>query len=312
MSMKVEEDRVRRPMNIIIPTCGRDSLLKRTLESLSKCPLPEELNTIYIVENGAKFEAEDTVNSFEDKLPIKYLYVERPNKSNALNHVLQSIKNGVVVFFDDDVRFTPDTIMAYSRTCNESAHACFWGGPVAIDYEAAPPPQWLNIYLPRSAKGWSLDKGEIPDWFLGANWAVKAEDLHRVGGFDHNYGPGSASGARGQESNMQILLRQSGLSPEYVPDALVYHYVPNERCSPDWVLNRTVQTYKAYGIRDSEKPFIKKLPTFIYSNLSSRANGVLSILFNLAGRSSRSFFYKRVYYKYQGFLSTFKLFYNRR
>lgn len=238
-------------MNIIIPTAGHATLLSRTLQSLSECELPASLKSIIIIENGTKYKAEAVVKSFEGIMPVSYRYTDVANKSLALNIVLDGIEDGLILFFDDDVRFAPITIMAYHSACQHSLGQgkYFWGGPLAIDYEQ-PPPEWLMEFFPRSVKGWSLARPDIdePDWFLGANWAARAEDLRAVGGFDRNFGPGASTGARGQESNMQLRLKEYGLIPKYIPDALVYHYVPKDRCSTEWLLSRRVQEGKAEGL----------------------------------------------------------------
>lgn len=293
---------------IVIPTYGRDSLLHRTLTSLAECRLPPELVWVLVVENGPKYEAESIVGNFEGKLPIQYLYSSKPNKSSALNHALNYIDDGVILFFDDDVRFNPDTIMAYLKAAGDSGGNCYWGGPLGIDYETGPPEEWLMEFLPNSVTGWSLKEAEKPSWFLGANWAVRAHDLHRLGGFDENYGPGSTSGARGQETAMQVRLKQAGLVPRYVPDALVYHYVPQENCSPDWLLNRRFQIGKYSGINHSAKSFWKKAPIFVYAHLASLLNYILVLIYNFLKNRKKSFHYRLVFKTYRGMLSTFRIF----
>ena len=65
--------------------------------------------------------------------------------------------------------------------------------------------------------------------YLGCNWAAFTGDLRAAGGFDANFGPGSPTGATGQEAEMQERLLARGVRQVDVPDALVWHYVPEER-----------------------------------------------------------------------------------
>ena len=67
-----------------------------------------------------------------------------------------------------------------------------------------------------------------------------------MGGFDPRLGPGAhAPGAganpTGQERELQLRLLQSGRKPVFVPDARVWHWVPAERCSPEWALERAAR-----------------------------------------------------------------------
>jgi hypothetical protein len=84
--------------------------------------------------------------------------------------------------------------------------------------------------------------------FMGINWAAYASHLRAAGGFDEDRGPGGRSGATGQERAMQIALRQARIASVYVPEARVWHYVPTERSTPEWVLNRTYRSGVSMGL----------------------------------------------------------------
>ena len=100
------------------------------------------------------------------------------------------------------------------------------------------PPSWLLASLPLSARGFDADDAAHVPFFLGFNWAAFAGDVRAAGGFDPEFGPGAASGARGQESEAQKALRAIGVQPRFVPNARVWHYVPHERCSFAWAVRR--------------------------------------------------------------------------
>ena len=91
-------------MHVVIPTHERTELLQRTLTSLSQCDLPGSYQGTLVVENGSKVGAESVVQEFERTISAHYLFVKRGNKSYALNHALNQVEEGLVVFFDDDVR----------------------------------------------------------------------------------------------------------------------------------------------------------------------------------------------------------------
>ena len=164
------------------------------------------------------------------------------NKCAALNRALEMLGGGLVFFADDDVRFSPQVLEEYSRAAQGVTHGCFFGGPTGVDYETAPP-NWLKAYLPQSAVGWPeagrvLDLADPSQIFLGFNWAAFADDIKQAGGFNPLRGPGSRTGVLGDESEMQQRLASRGAQKVFVPDALVWHYVPSERCSAQWALRR--------------------------------------------------------------------------
>jgi GT2 family glycosyltransferase len=113
---------------------------------------------------------------------------------------------------------------------------------VAPEYEDTPP-AWLVEFLPISARGYDSSPTSW-EWFLGFNWAAYGDDLKRVGGFDERLGPGGICGGIGDETELQMRLRAVGLNARYVPDALVHHWIPRDRCSPEWVLRRRY----SYGV----------------------------------------------------------------
>lgn len=230
---------------VLIPTHERPRLLERTLESLARCPQPEEYREAIVIENGSKSGAEKIVGAYRDALQARYLYTPRGNKSHALNQALTEIADGLIIFFDDDVRVHRGVLQAYAEAAAGVEGGMFFGGSTRVDYELEPP-EWLVEYLPASATGWP--EGDRPGEktsFLGFNWAAFASDLRACGGFNPTVGPGTLS--TGQETEMQQRLLAWGAAPAYVPDALVWHYVPESRCTPSWVLARGYRTGIGFG-----------------------------------------------------------------
>lgn len=259
------------PLTILIPTHDRDGLLERTLSSLAACELPASLRRVVLAENGAKLGAEQLVTRFQDRLPLTYRYTDAGNKSRALNEALAELTDEFVIFYDDDVRIDPGNPAAYARAAAGQVSGTFFGGRCAVDY-VTPPPDWLLRYLPLSAKGWSL--GEAPcelmqPHALGCNWAAFAIDLKAAGGFSAQRGPGA--GIRGQEYDMQERLLTAGVRGRYLPDALVWHYVPPQRCSPEWTLQRTLATAAQAGIELAGHPPLRRWRTAAWWRLKTWA-----------------------------------------
>ncbi|MEM6287570.1 MAG: glycosyltransferase, partial [Bacteroidota bacterium] len=214
---------------------------------------------------------------------FRYLHHARANKSAALNAALAALAASgpeaasvsdseaghLAVFFDDDVRVAPAALEAYAAVAVAHPKAAYFGGPVACDYEHAPPDDLLALF-PRSVQGYELrDRGVMADEYLGFNWAAWAGEVGSAGGFDPAYGPGSPTGARGQESDMQRRLRAAGARPVDVPDARVWHYVPRSRSTAAWLRRRRYQEGVSQGLRSPES-----LPASVGSVLRAGASVV--------------------------------------
>ena len=235
-------------MVVVIPTSNRSDLVKRTLNSLADCRFPTNYRETILVENGSRKVAEPIAKIFREKLNVRYIYLSNGNKSLALNTVLETIEDSLIIFFDDDVRLDPGVLEAYAEASKGKDSGEFYGGPFQVDY-VNPPPEWFKEFLPSAAVGWSL--GDKPQWirkgqaFLGFNWAAYSRDLKNLNGFSIDHGPGSKTRALGQETEMETRLMDSGIRGRYVPSALVWHYVPPERCSKKFA---TIQAYR-WGIQ---------------------------------------------------------------
>ena len=230
----------RRPsqLHVVVATAGRPDLLGRALDSLAACRRPETYADLVVVENGPRTGAEAAVAGADPWLSARYVHAERPGKSAALNRAVEEAGDGLVVFVDDDVRAHPDVLVAYAAAAERAADGrAYFGGSCRADYEAQPPAHVVR-HLPVSARGFDPRRSS-DGFYLGLNWAAFADDLRRAGGFDPRFGPGSATGATGgDETAVQIELQKRGVVPTPVPEAVVWHYVPRDRCSEPWLLRR--------------------------------------------------------------------------
>ena len=237
-------------LSILIPTCGRASLLDRTLKSLSHVDDVDRINRVIVVENDTVKRLRCVVDQQQSALPLQYVFYAQRNKSLALNCGLKLCESGLVLFLDDDIRVDRRLITSYLNAMSNYPVATFFGGPFEIDYEQEPN-DWLLPLMTMSTTGWSL--GGSDQWanrrvcFSGCNWAAYKDDLLSIGGFDGEYGPGAKSGATGQESNAQRRLHKFGVRARYLSDARVWHYVTADQIEPAWIIGRRRRSGKELG-----------------------------------------------------------------
>ena len=237
-------------MTILIPTHDRMTLLRRLLDSLGQADRPASPIRTLVVENGGQSGSKQLVAGAASWLRAEYVHQPEPNKSAALNRAIESVGDDLLIFFDDDIRVSPEVLTAYELVGKQYGPGFFFGGPFRVDYES-PPPAWLKPYLPPSARGVDLgpETREVERRFIGLNWAAFASDIRQCGGFDFRFGPGSPTGSSGDEITMQKALQGRGARAIYTPDAVVWHYVPARRCSPEWALQRAYNKGIARALR---------------------------------------------------------------
>lgn len=238
-------------MHLLIATAGRADLLGSTLRSIASCEIPASLASVIVIENGPACGSELVCRQSYGDLNVRYMWTSEPNKSRALNTAMEQISDqSLIIFSDDDIRFTPKTLVAFEHAASTAASNKYFGGPFGCDYDVVPPP-WILPYLPLSAIGWQPNEATFDACngsFLGFNWAAYCHDIKRLGGFDPNFGPGSPTDATGQESNMQRRMRAAGMTPQLVPNAHVFHFVPANRCSIDWAVHRARRNGISRGV----------------------------------------------------------------
>ncbi|HET8650499.1 MAG TPA: glycosyltransferase [Gemmatimonadales bacterium] len=250
----------------VIATHGRAALLERTLQSLAACDDPGVPFEVLVIENGAPAQSERICTATQYRYPLQYHFVPEPGKSGALNVALQRTAADLVIFLDDDIRLEPATLRVYVEAANRYGRGHFFGGAVAADYES-PPPDWLVPHLPASVCGWDLGREQAPPnpEFLGANWAAFREELLAAGGFALDFGPGPGVRAVGQETEMQRRLRRAGVRGIFLPGARIWHYVPAERCTADWALDRRFRVrYASVLTRANGLPRFGAVPLWLW------------------------------------------------
>jgi hypothetical protein len=238
---------------VLIAAAGKPELLVRTLRSLAACHKPPAYRGAMIIENGPPCGIAQAVRSFPRGEGQRHLYVPEANKSHALNCGLSQL-GGLIVMTDDDVRLSPQWLVAYADASRGRERGQFYGGPVLIDAEHGLPPTWLRKFYPLTiAEPWLLpptSPAEVHDQaFMGTNWAAFADDLAAIGGFDSRLGPGGTTGAAGQETEAQRRLVARGGRAIYVPGSVAWHYLHREYLDPAWVRRRAFRHGLEWGLR---------------------------------------------------------------
>lgn len=281
-------------MIIIIPTCQRGELLERTLQCLVDADLPDTLKRVYVVENGKKEQAETKIERFRSVLPLEYRYTPVGSKSAALNLVLEECAGEFVVFFDDDVRIDPGCVRAYAEAAKGKHGGEFYAGKCLVDYDVAPP-EWLKDYLPYSAKGWCYGEKicELKEPLaLGFNWAAFADDLKKAGNFNADIGPGRLISV-GEETDLQKIMFSQGVKGVYLPAGLVWHHVPEERCSLAWTLERNRRMGLLVGRKLADAPAPKRFGKAAIALGKIAGLRVLNTLGSLFLSDARRFHYQQ-------------------
>jgi glycosyltransferase involved in cell wall biosynthesis len=263
-------------VTVSICTWNNSRRLRVTLDSLAACAVPPGCRwEVVLVNNNCTDDTDSVARDFLERLPLVYVREPVQGLSRARNAALRAAKGELLIFADDDVRFARDWLGAYFRAWREMPEGHFFGGPVESDFELAAPDPELLRFAPFSVRGlaWGpaarmLDPHEQ---FLAANWAFPRKALAEGGAFDESRGLG-ASASRisvGEERDLQLRLRRGGWTPWYLPEALVHHFVPAEKCSLRHIVQRA-EAAEYEGARrslDDGAPRVAGIPRWLIRRL---------------------------------------------
>ncbi len=213
--------------------------------------------SIVVVVNGkdceSVYEKYNQANTSENcsiiRSPLK-------GKSNALNYYLQTVAdaNLFFIFTDDDILFPKEVVVKYINAVEEQGEGYFYGGGVDVVREKRLYDN-REKYYPKSITGLSEKELVEHKRFLGCNWGAFAKDIKLAGFFNPLYGPGSITGAVGQERVMMNDLKTLGILPYPIRDARVTHIAPEESGSKEWLHNRIYRQGVFYGLQTPLKAF---------------------------------------------------------
>jgi glucosyl-dolichyl phosphate glucuronosyltransferase len=230
-------------MTVIIPTFHRPDSLMRAIRSLQEQTYMDF--EILIADNAADPEVEQLMTEFNATADRRARYIQVPNLGlhNARHAAARAANGGVLVFTDDDASFDPGWLQAYAEAFDEHPAMSAAGGPVRPIWET-PPPEWLLEFIGDSRvfsylslmepyKDFRIDpKG----FFFGVNMAIRRQVLFDLGGFNPEAFGDSWLGDG--ETGLNSKLWERGMLIGYVLNAVVYHHIPAQRMTVEYLCHR--------------------------------------------------------------------------
>lgn len=227
-------------LTVAICTYRRHEPLRETLQSLADCDPVGLAWELLVVDNGDDREIQRLVESYAEKLPVRYVAEPTLGTSYARNRAVRDANGPIVLFTDDDVTFDPHWLARMAKAIQDQPDCAFWGGRVEPVWPR-PAPKWFDIQ--RSAILGDCvvryQRGDQPRlWdpehdppFYTANLALRVDRVAHAGYFDTGVGHRGNTRMGMEDSLMVRAIASAGGRGWYAADAIVHHPVPPERMS---------------------------------------------------------------------------------
>jgi glycosyltransferase involved in cell wall biosynthesis len=271
-------------VSIVIATRDRSALLARTLDALARQTWPPERLEIVVSDNGSTDATRDVVERAAARargVCVRYLFVAEPGKSHAVNAALQVTRGDLIAMTDDDVEPHRDWIAALSRAVEET-DADFVAGRIRPIWELEPP-HWISpalhgaLAIPDNgdARLPITADGSMAVMPIGANMAVRAATVARLGGLRTDLGKLAGSLRTGEDHEFFLRLLRAGCRGVYEPAAIVGHLVPAERLVRGyfrrWLYQNGCDVARIERVHARHVPFLFGVPRHLWRALISDA-----------------------------------------
>lgn len=239
----IKESQKNMLVSVAICTYNRAALLDQTLTSMHALAIPSQTAwELIIVNNNSTDATDDVIAKHEAHLPIRKLNEPQQGKTFALNCASMAAQGDYIIWTDDDVFVKPSWITHYVEAFKQFPNASIFGGPVKPEM-AGNPPRWLldtltnpwvgSVYaaIDYGRKPFRLGPGKEP---YGVNWSVRTMDQKKYL-YDTNLGPGPSTKIGYEETDVIQRMFADGLEGRWVPEALVAHYIPENRQTTKYI-----------------------------------------------------------------------------
>jgi glucosyl-dolichyl phosphate glucuronosyltransferase len=262
-------------IDVIVPTFNRHTLLDKTLQSLWRASVPQGLEVrVTVVDNNSKDRTPEVVQRWQGPFDgrLRYLFERQQGRSSALNAGIQATDGDLVGMIDDDEEID-EGWYARVHAAFSNSDLDFIGGPYVPRWGARPP-DWLPMnYV--GVIGW-IDGGKqvvaydknYPGILMGGNAVLTRAILDRVGLYMTSL---SRTGKRllaGEDEDMYARLLAAGARGLYLPDLIIYHYVPPERLTKQyfrrWCFWRGVSRGMLNKVQRTPEAHLLGVPRWLY------------------------------------------------
>jgi glucosyl-dolichyl phosphate glucuronosyltransferase len=228
---------IRTPMtlDVVVPTYNRSNLVRKTINSLLRAPLPEGLEVnVYVVDNNSTDDTREVVRECQQgaPLPVHYVLEKTQGSSTARNAGIAAGRGELIGFVDDDEEIEQNW---YRTACREFSDPAvdYIGGPCLLNKDVSFPDWFPPGYhsavgmIPAKPRGFY---GPNHTGMLnGGNAILRRTVFDRIGVFSTKLGRSAKNLLSEEDADLFRRLQAGGLRGVYVPELIILHHLHENR-----------------------------------------------------------------------------------
>ncbi|MCW9708534.1 glycosyltransferase [Fodinibius salsisoli] len=249
-------------VTFIICTYNRAHYLDDSLQSLQKQDLEELPAEILVVDNNSTDATPQIIERHQkryakDPNPIRYIKETNQGLSHARNRGIREAQAPCIVFLDDDIRASESLIPAWlSFFCNQP-QAIAGGGKIHVQFDD-PRPSWMSHFLlPLLGHH---DLGDKPKTYpqnkypFGGNMGFRKSIFDQLGLFHTDLGRTGKKLKASEEKELFQRFRKHDINLHYLPDAMLYHRVNDDRLTEEYIQRQAVGLGQSIALQLHDNP----------------------------------------------------------
>lgn len=229
-------------LSIVIATYNRSSQLMQLMQSVVEQTLPREEWECVVVNNNSTDDTASAFEAFAARYPdynLRMVLETNQGLSYARNRGIRESEGEYIAIVDDDERIAPEFVASYVALFDSVPDAVAAGGPIVAEYPTGRP-RWMSAFTERPIANTmyfgdevrEFPRGRVPG---GGNMALRRSAVRRYGVFDTSLGYVGESLVGGEETDLFERLQIAEAKYYYVPKAVMYHVIPKEKLTADYL-----------------------------------------------------------------------------
>ena len=228
-------------ISVIICTYNRDKYIYNVLKSITECDFPNNLYEIVVVNNNSTDSTELECNRFKADYPninFRYFIELEQGLSNARNRGIMESRYEILVYVDDDAVVNKEYLQTVYAFLNTNPDVYSVGGPIIPIYETVEP-KWISYFTKSLITGYKYEGDKIIEFKNGkypggGNAAYRKEVFEKTGLFNPELGRKGNNLIGSEEKDIFDKMRSLGMKFYYLPNMILYHFIPDSKLSLDY------------------------------------------------------------------------------